>query len=200
VDTIQIAAELVDVKDGSLLWGEQYRRKLTDVLAVQEEIAVRLTRSSSGTWAGRTGKFKRKRPSRATLLGHGFEPDAKGHSIYRQMSRQDCNEKRPSRERLLLERLQGMEPRWLWAKAPAEVKTIRWVPPPACLGPPSHPCHREMSSCSHWIEAAGDWERVYPMCAKIASKSPGLDDSNRVCLIRPDCRLARQHRPARRRS
>jgi TolB-like protein/Flp pilus assembly protein TadD len=41
-NTLQIGAELVDVQDGSRLWGEQYRRKLTDVLAVQDEIATEI--------------------------------------------------------------------------------------------------------------------------------------------------------------
>jgi tetratricopeptide (TPR) repeat protein len=34
-----ISAELVDVIDNSLLWGEQYERKLSDMLAVEKEIA-----------------------------------------------------------------------------------------------------------------------------------------------------------------
>ena len=34
-----IRAELVDATDGSQLWGEQYNRHLTDIFAVQEEIA-----------------------------------------------------------------------------------------------------------------------------------------------------------------
>jgi serine/threonine-protein kinase len=42
-DTLSLAVELVDVTDGAQLWGEQYRRKLADVLAVQEEIARRIT-------------------------------------------------------------------------------------------------------------------------------------------------------------
>jgi len=38
-DNLQISAEMVDVRDKTQLWGEQYSRKLTDVQAVQEEIA-----------------------------------------------------------------------------------------------------------------------------------------------------------------
>lgn len=38
-DRLIISAELVDVSDGSQLWGEQYNRNLTDILAVQEEIS-----------------------------------------------------------------------------------------------------------------------------------------------------------------
>ncbi|MCL4523384.1 MAG: protein kinase [Acidobacteria bacterium] len=38
-DTLSISVELVDTRDGRLLWGEQYNRKLADLLTVQEEIA-----------------------------------------------------------------------------------------------------------------------------------------------------------------
>jgi serine/threonine protein kinase/Tfp pilus assembly protein PilF len=38
-DALMIGAELVDVSDGSHLWGEQYNRKPSDIFAVQEEIA-----------------------------------------------------------------------------------------------------------------------------------------------------------------
>jgi eukaryotic-like serine/threonine-protein kinase len=38
-DTLVINTELVDVEKGSQLWGTQYKRKLTDVLTVQEEIS-----------------------------------------------------------------------------------------------------------------------------------------------------------------
>ena len=42
-DTLVIAAELVSVAQGNQLWGEQYNRKLTDILAVQTEIAKAIT-------------------------------------------------------------------------------------------------------------------------------------------------------------
>src|SRR3990167_7945232 len=42
-DTLVIAAELVNVAQGNQLWGEQYNRKLTDILAVQTEIAKAIT-------------------------------------------------------------------------------------------------------------------------------------------------------------
>ncbi len=38
-ENLFIASELVGVADGAQLWGEQYNRKVTDVFAVQEEIA-----------------------------------------------------------------------------------------------------------------------------------------------------------------
>ncbi len=38
-ETLTISIELMDVRDGSQLWGKQYNRKLADTLAVQEDIA-----------------------------------------------------------------------------------------------------------------------------------------------------------------
>jgi eukaryotic-like serine/threonine-protein kinase len=38
-DDLAISAELVDVRDNRRLWGEQYNRKLSDILVVQKDIA-----------------------------------------------------------------------------------------------------------------------------------------------------------------
>ena len=38
-DNLTISAELVDVNDNRLLWGEQYDRKVSDLLVTQREIA-----------------------------------------------------------------------------------------------------------------------------------------------------------------
>ena len=38
-DNLSISAELVDARDNSRIWGEQYSRKLADILQVQEEIS-----------------------------------------------------------------------------------------------------------------------------------------------------------------
>ena len=38
-DHFAISTELVDVLDGSLLWGEQYARKPSDILSLQDEIS-----------------------------------------------------------------------------------------------------------------------------------------------------------------
>lgn len=42
-ETLTISMELMDVRDGSQLWGRQYNRKLADTLAVQEDIAREVT-------------------------------------------------------------------------------------------------------------------------------------------------------------
>ena len=38
-DRLAVQADLVNVRDGSEMWGEHYDRKLTDILAIQEDIA-----------------------------------------------------------------------------------------------------------------------------------------------------------------
>ncbi len=42
-ETLLISTELVDVSDGSQLWGEQYNRRFSDIFALQEEIAREIT-------------------------------------------------------------------------------------------------------------------------------------------------------------
>lgn len=41
-DNLSVQADLVNVSDGSQLWGERYNRKVTDILAVEEEIARKI--------------------------------------------------------------------------------------------------------------------------------------------------------------
>jgi len=42
-DTLSISAEFVDVRDNTHIWGEQYSRRLSDIFAVQEEIARQIS-------------------------------------------------------------------------------------------------------------------------------------------------------------
>ena len=51
-DTMVISAELVDIRDNKQLWGEQYERKLADMLSVQREIAREITTNLRPTLSG----------------------------------------------------------------------------------------------------------------------------------------------------
>jgi serine/threonine protein kinase len=42
-DDISVSAELVDAREDKQLWGEQYSRKLTDILSIQQEIATAIS-------------------------------------------------------------------------------------------------------------------------------------------------------------
>jgi serine/threonine protein kinase/tetratricopeptide (TPR) repeat protein len=43
-DSLVIKTELIDVSDGSQLWGEQYNRKISDLITVQQEIAWKISK------------------------------------------------------------------------------------------------------------------------------------------------------------
>jgi serine/threonine protein kinase len=54
-DDLTIQADLVDVADGSQLWGERYQRKLSELQAVEQEIARRFRRHSPFRRRARAG-------------------------------------------------------------------------------------------------------------------------------------------------
>jgi|CXWL01.1.fsa_nt_gi TolB-like protein len=60
-DNLTISVELVDVRNNKLLWGEQYERKMSELLATQREIATTITRKLqlklSGEETGLTKKY-----------------------------------------------------------------------------------------------------------------------------------------------
>jgi serine/threonine-protein kinase len=43
-DSLIIKTELIDVSDGSQLWGEQYNRKISDLISVQQEISWKISK------------------------------------------------------------------------------------------------------------------------------------------------------------
>jgi eukaryotic-like serine/threonine-protein kinase len=62
-DELIIATELVDVANGWRLWGEQYNRKLADIVTVQEEIANEISQRLRLSLTGDEKKRLSKRPA-----------------------------------------------------------------------------------------------------------------------------------------
>jgi TolB-like protein/Flp pilus assembly protein TadD len=62
-DNLAIRTELVNVTDGTELWGEQYNRKLADVFAVQEEIAREISEKLRLKLSGAERQQLTKRPT-----------------------------------------------------------------------------------------------------------------------------------------
>jgi serine/threonine protein kinase/Tfp pilus assembly protein PilF len=60
-DTLSISVEFVDAHDGRLLWGEQYNRKLADLLTLQDEIARDMYEKLSSRLSGADEKRVTKR-------------------------------------------------------------------------------------------------------------------------------------------
>ena len=68
--TLMISAELADVATGWRLWGEQYNRKPTDILAVQEEIAEQISGRLRLPLTGQEKKRLAKQPTHDTEAYH----------------------------------------------------------------------------------------------------------------------------------
>jgi tetratricopeptide (TPR) repeat protein len=67
-----IRSELVKVSDGSQIWGEQYNRSPSDILAIQEEIAKAITESL---------KFKLSRDDQISLF-QGWTHNSEAYNLY----------------------------------------------------------------------------------------------------------------------
>jgi len=62
-DNLTIQTELVNVSDGTELWGQQYNRKVADVFAVQEEIAKEISEKLRLKLSGTERQQLAKRPT-----------------------------------------------------------------------------------------------------------------------------------------
>src|SRR5262245_47984192 len=62
-DNLTIQTELVNVSDGTELWGQQYHRKVADVFAVQEEIAKQISEKLRLKLSGAERQQLAKRPT-----------------------------------------------------------------------------------------------------------------------------------------
>jgi TolB-like protein/Tfp pilus assembly protein PilF len=85
-DALSIGAELVDARDDTRLWGEQYNRRLSDILAVQEEIA----RDISGKLRQRlTGEEKKQLTKRYTENAEAYASYLKGRYHWNKRTGED---------------------------------------------------------------------------------------------------------------
>jgi len=73
-DDLSISAELVDAREDKQLWGEQYNRKITDALRVEEEIANHV----SDNLGRLTSQQKERVTRRYTESGEGYQAFLKG--------------------------------------------------------------------------------------------------------------------------
>ncbi len=79
-DTLIVKAELVDVVKQDQLWGDQYNRKMADLLEVQDEIAGEIARHLHQKLGGESAK---KAPRRATVNPEAYRLYLQGlHQAY----------------------------------------------------------------------------------------------------------------------
>ncbi len=78
-DTLVIQADLVDVANGSQLWGDHYNRKMADILAVEEEIAKEI---SEKLRLRLTGEEKKRLAKRDTENTEAYQLYLKGRHFW----------------------------------------------------------------------------------------------------------------------
>jgi serine/threonine-protein kinase len=74
-ERLSISAELVDARDGSHIWGQQYNRRYSDIMAVQEEIAREIT---SNLRFKLTGELEKRFVGRKTSNTEAYQNYLKG--------------------------------------------------------------------------------------------------------------------------
>jgi serine/threonine protein kinase/Tfp pilus assembly protein PilF len=84
-EDLTISAELVDVRDSRRLWGVQYNRKLSDILAVQEEIAREI---SEGLRLRLSGEEKKLLAKRYTENSEAYLLYSLGNYYFRQNTKE----------------------------------------------------------------------------------------------------------------
>jgi serine/threonine protein kinase len=77
-DNLTVQTELIDVRKQAQLWGEQYNRKMTDILELQEDIAKQI---SSNLRLRLTGEEKRKLAKRYTENTEAYQLYLKGNFL-----------------------------------------------------------------------------------------------------------------------
>ena len=85
-DNLTIRTELVNVSDGTELWGQQYNRKVSDVFAVQEEIAQEISEKLRLRLSGAERQQLAKRPTENLKA---FQYYMQGRSSAQRRTRED---------------------------------------------------------------------------------------------------------------
>jgi serine/threonine protein kinase/Tfp pilus assembly protein PilF len=88
-DTVSVQTELVDVQNQTQLWGEKYRRKVTDVLDLPEDISREI---SEGLKLELTGDEKKQLVKRYTANPQAYELYWKGRYHWNQRRPEDINQ------------------------------------------------------------------------------------------------------------
>jgi serine/threonine protein kinase/tetratricopeptide (TPR) repeat protein len=87
-DTLLVSAELVDAQDDRQIWGEQYSRRLSDVLTVQQEIAGNISEKLRRL----TGVEKERVTKRYTHNSEAYQAFLKGRYHWGRTSEDDLKQ------------------------------------------------------------------------------------------------------------
>ena len=84
-DTLSVETEMVDVSNGSQIWGEQYRRKASEIATVEDDIASDI---SGQLRLKLTGEEKKRVGTRATVNSEAYQNYVKGRFYLEKRTRE----------------------------------------------------------------------------------------------------------------
>jgi len=88
-DTVSVQTELVDVQNQTQLWGEKYRRRVSDVLELPEDISRQI---SAGLKLKLSGEARKQIGKRYTVNPQAYELYWKGRYHWNQRKAEDVNQ------------------------------------------------------------------------------------------------------------
>src|SRR5262249_32862195 len=84
-DTLNVQTEMVDVSNGSQIWGDQYRRRASDIATVQDDIASDI---SAQLLLKLTGEEKKQLSAHGTQNSEAYQRYVKGRFYLEQRTRE----------------------------------------------------------------------------------------------------------------
>src|SRR5712692_4741255 len=87
-DTLAISAELIDVQNDTHIWGQQYNRKITDILALQDEIVKEITATLR---LRLTGEAEKRLAKRYTANPEAYQDYLKGRYWWNKRTKEGLN-------------------------------------------------------------------------------------------------------------
>jgi len=87
-DTIQVSADLTNVQDNTEIWGEQYQRKASDIIALQQQIAGDIAGKLRSTM---TGSEKQQVTKQGTQNPEAYQLYVKGRYYWTKRTAADIN-------------------------------------------------------------------------------------------------------------
>ena len=85
-DTIQVSADLTNVQDNTEIWGEQYERKASDIIALQQQIAGDIAGKLRSTM---TGAEKQQVAKQGTQNPEAYQLYVKGRYYWNKRTEAD---------------------------------------------------------------------------------------------------------------
>jgi tetratricopeptide (TPR) repeat protein len=180
-DTLIVQTELVETQKGSQLWGQQYNRKLSDVLALQEDISRQI---SDNLRLHLTGEEKQQLARRYTDNAEAYQLYLKGQYYYNKRTK-EATLKAIGQYQQAIEKDPSYALAYTGLSEAYSVQAIYWFPPHEVMPKAKTAAQKAIELDANLAEAYAalayvtlyyDWD--WPNARKYFEKSMALDPAN----------------------